>query len=102
MQNERCESGSEQSGTAFIEVDEEDAVAGLQLCAIDNAGHNFVIGGIVAEPGRYELRKVEDERDNCTGGSERWECNGCGRIFHSRWGTCGFCGGQITEVGQDG
>lgn len=45
----------------FIEVDEDDPVVGLQLRGVTDEGEGFIAGGIVAEPGRYELRKVDDE-----------------------------------------
>lgn len=50
-----------QQDGVFIEIDEEDAIVGLQLRAIDEGGAGFVAGGLIPEPGRYELIKVDSD-----------------------------------------
>ncbi|UHQ98249.1 hypothetical protein HYG81_19385 (plasmid) [Natrinema zhouii] len=45
----------------FIRISEDDSIVGLQLKALDESGNDFVAGGLIPEPGRYELRKVSDD-----------------------------------------
>lgn len=46
----------------FIDINEDGAIVGLQLRALDENGQGFIAGGYDdLEAGRYELRKVEEE-----------------------------------------
>lgn len=45
----------------FIEIDEGDPIAELHLTGKTRDGVELQVGGLVTPPGRYELRKVEDD-----------------------------------------
>lgn len=47
----------------FIEVDADDPFVGLELRAIADDNQRLPVGGLKAEPGRYELRRVDDGGD---------------------------------------
>ena len=44
----------------FIEVSENDPFDALELHVRDDSGVSFHVGTVEPEPGRYELRRVDD------------------------------------------
>lgn len=59
-QREESESEDRHDGV-FVEIDEGDPFDALELRVVGENEVQFVAGGLDAKPGRYELRRVEDD-----------------------------------------
>lgn len=54
-----CGDGDPSLNGIFIDIDEEDPFNSIQLLVTEDTG-GFIAGELEAEPGRYELRRVDD------------------------------------------
>lgn len=51
----------DEADAPFIQVDENDPFAALKLTVITEDGVGLHVGQMDVEPGRYEIRKVDDD-----------------------------------------